>query len=179
MKHRSRKRSKPAVTALARRVPEVPPGLLADVRRLINSARLRVAGAVNSELSWLYWQVGRRIGQDILKGDRADYGQQIVHSLSGQLSSEYGEGFSRTNLFNMVRFAELFPEEKIVHSLSGQLSWTHIRHIIYVEDPLARTFYAEMARLERWSVRTLAERIGSMLFERTAVSKKPEKVIMR
>ena len=79
----------------------------------------------------------------------------------------------------MVRFTESFPKEKIVHSLSGQLSWTHIRHLIYVEDPLARAFYAEMARLERWSVRTLTERIGSMLFERTAVSKKPEQVILR
>jgi predicted nuclease of restriction endonuclease-like (RecB) superfamily len=178
MRRHTRKEAETGTRALARRVAGVSPVLLADVRRLIDAARERVAGAVNSELSWMYWQVGRRIGQDILKGDRAEYGQQIVHALSGQLMEEYGSGFSRTNLFNMVRFAELFPEEKIVHALRGQLSWTHIRALIYVEDPVARAFYTEVARLERWSYRTLEERIRSMLYERTAVSKKPEKVIM-
>ncbi len=176
-RHRTKKT--PSVTALARRAPEVSPTLLADVRQLIESARQRLASMVNGELVRVYWQVGRRIQEDILRGDRAEYGRQIVETLSVHLTGEYGSGFSRTNLFNMVRFAESFPDEKIVHALRAQLSWTHIRLLIYVEDPLARQFYAEMARLERWSYRTLEERISSMLFERTAISKKPEKLIMR
>jgi predicted nuclease of restriction endonuclease-like (RecB) superfamily len=77
----------------------------------------------------------------------------------------------------MIRFAEAFPDSQIVYALRRQLSWTHIRNIIYVENPLAREFYATMAGMERWSTRTLEERINSMLFERTAVSKKPEIVI--
>lgn len=77
----------------------------------------------------------------------------------------------------MVRFAEVFPDEKIVHALSAQLGWTHFRPIIYLDDPLKRDFYSEMCRIERWSTRTLEKKIGSMLFERTALSKKPEKLI--
>ncbi|MEI7650028.1 MAG: YhcG family protein, partial [Methanomicrobiales archaeon] len=68
------------------------------------------------------------------------------------------------------------PDRKIVYSLSGQLSWTHFRNIIYIEDSLAREFYIEICRLEQWSVRTLQAKIQGMLFERTALSKKPEEL---
>jgi predicted nuclease of restriction endonuclease-like (RecB) superfamily len=77
----------------------------------------------------------------------------------------------------MVRFAEVFPDEKILHTLCAKLSWSHFRLIIYLDDDLKRDFYAEMCRIERWSVRTLRQKIGGMLFERTALSKKPEKLI--
>ncbi|HUO09859.1 MAG TPA: PDDEXK nuclease domain-containing protein [Phycisphaerae bacterium] len=165
--------------ALVRVSRGVSPALLADVRRLIDAARHRVAVAVNAELTWLYWQIGTRIRRDVLAEGRAEYGKKIVYALSGQLGAEYGAGFTRANLFHMLRFAEAFPEEKIVYALSRQLSWTHIRLLIYVENPLAREFYAEMARIERWSTRTLQERINSLLFERTAVSKQPEQLIAR
>ena len=77
----------------------------------------------------------------------------------------------------MIRFAEAFPDLLIVSSLLRQLSWTHFLAIIYQKDPLQREFYAEMCRVERWSTRTLQERIQSMLYERTAISKKPDKLI--
>ena len=86
-------------------------------------------------------------------------------------------GWSHRNLLHMIRFAETFPEEKIVHALGTQLGWTHFRHIIALDDPLKRDFYTEMCRIERWSTRTLEKKIGGMLFERTALSKKPEKLI--
>jgi len=73
----------------------------------------------------------------------------------------------------MIRFAEVFPEDQIVSTLSTQLSWSHFVEIIPLKDELQRDFYAEMCRLERWSVRTLRQKISSMLFERTALSKKP------
>jgi len=76
----------------------------------------------------------------------------------------------------MLHFFETFPDRKIVYSLSGQLSWTHFRNIIYIKDSLAREFYTEMCRLELWSVRTLQAKIQGMLFERTALSKKPEEL---
>ena len=77
----------------------------------------------------------------------------------------------------MVRCAEAFPDLKIVHALSAQLSWTHLRRVVYIDDPLKRDFYAEMCRIERWNTRTLHDKIQSMLYERTALSKKPDQLI--
>jgi predicted nuclease of restriction endonuclease-like (RecB) superfamily len=151
--------------------------LLADVRGLILAAREGVARAVNSGLVLLYWEIGRRIRQDILREKRAEYGDQIVYALSRQLTVEFGRGFSRPNLFHMVRFAEVWPDQPIVHALSAQLGWTHLRQIIYLDDPLKRDFYAEMCRVERWNTRILGKKIQSMLFERTALSRKPERLI--
>ena len=101
--------------------------LFSDVRGLILEARQRVAQTVNAGLTLLYWQIGTRMRQDILKEKRAEYGAEIVHALSGQLTAEFGKGFGRSNLFNMVRFAGVFPDHQIVQSLIGQLCWTHCR----------------------------------------------------
>ena len=152
-------------------------GLLTDVRELILTTRQTVAQGVNSALVLLYWNIGQRIRMDILKEKRAEYGEKILHTLSAKLTVEFGRGFTRTNLFNMVRFTEEFSDSKIVHALSGQLSWSHFRRIIYLDDPLKRDFYAEMCRIEKWNTRTLHQKIQSMLFERTALSKKPDKLI--
>lgn len=118
-----------------------------------------MAQRVNSALVLLYWQIGQRIRSDILKEKRAEYGGKIVPALSAQLS------------------AEVCPEAKIVHALSAQLSWTHLRLVIYLDDPLEREFYAAVCRTERWNTRTLNEKIQSMLFERTALSKKPDRLM--
>jgi len=144
---------------------------------LIEQAREHVARAVNTGLVALYWQIGRRIQQEILKGKRAGYGEQIVASLSRQLTKEYGSGFSEKSLHRMVQFYDVFPNEKILASLMRQLTWTHFLEIIPLKDSLKRDFYAEMCRLEKWSVRTLRHKIGHMLYERTAVAKKPAVVI--
>lgn len=168
-----------ASKVIAHRTTGPSPSLIADVRALITSTRQRVAANINAELTLLYWQVGKRIREDILGNERAEYGEQIVRALCVQLTAEFGSGYTRTNLFNMIRFAEAFPDIQIVHALRGQLSWTHIRLIVYVENPLAREFYATMAQMERWSTRTLEDRINSLLFERTAVSKKPDQLITK
>ncbi len=97
--------------------------------------------------------------------------------MSQQLEQEFGKGFSYSALTRMVRFAELFPEERIIVSLTQVLSWTHILALLPLKDHLAREFYAEMCRVERWSVRTLRQKIGGMLFERTALSKNSEELI--
>src|SRR4030042_3798161 len=150
-----------------------PKTLLNDLRELIASARQDVARQVNSALALLYWRIGKRIREDILKEKRAEYGEQIVATLSQQLTEEFGEGWSRYNLSRMIRFVECFPEEQIVATLSQQLGWSHFKEIIPLDDDLKRDFYAEMCRIERWSVRALRQKIGGMLFERTALSKKP------
>ena len=154
-----------------------PSGLLADVREMIQQARAGVARAVDSGLVTLYWSVGRRIHQDVLKEKRGGYGEKIVYALSTQLVPDFGQGFSARNLWHMVHFSEAFSDPKIVNALSTQLGWTHFRHIISLDDQLKRDFYAEMCRIEKWNTRTLAKKIGGMLFERTALSKKPEKLI--
>ena len=147
--------------------------LVGDIRAMIEMARERVAQTVNAGLVMLYWEIGRRIRQDINREKRAEYGEKIVATVSAQLAPQYGEGFGARNLFRMVRFAEVFPDRKIVSTLWTQLGWSHFRDIIQLKDPLQRDFYAEMCRLERWSVRVLQKKIGGMLFERTALSRKP------
>lgn len=159
-------------------VPLKTPGaLLADLRGLIESARQHVAQTANAALSMLYWHVGQRIRREVLKGQRAGYGEQIVATLSTQLVRDYGAGFNRTALTRMVKFAEVFPEEAIVATLSQQLSWSHFIEILPLKQPLEREYYAELCRIERWSVRTLRARIASQLYLRTAIAKKPENVI--
>jgi predicted nuclease of restriction endonuclease-like (RecB) superfamily len=151
--------------------------LVQDIRGMIEKARVSVAAAVNSGLTMLYWRIGRRIHQEILQGERGEYGKQILATTSQALSREYGNGFSYSGLTRMVKFAEAFPDEAIVATLSQQLSWSHFRELLPLEKPLQRDFYAEMCRIERWSVRTLRQKIDSLLYERTAISRKPEEVI--
>ena len=159
--------------------PEHPDTLFSEIKGLIQSARQRAAVAVNAELTLLHWQVGERINSEVLKGERANYGQEVVTGLSKRLTQAFGRGWSRRNLFQMIRFAELFPSLEIVQTLSAQLSWSHFTALISLEDSLKREFYLTMAIQERWSVRTLADRIDKLLFERTALSKKPELTITR
>jgi len=151
--------------------------LIGDIRRLIETARHNVAITVNASLTIIYWQIGNRIRQNILKEKRAGYGELILPTLSAKLVPEFGNGFGIRNLSRMIRFAEVFPEGNIVSTLSRQLSWSHFVEIIPLKDDLQRDFYAEMCRIERWSVRTLRKKIDGMLYERTAISKKPEKLV--
>jgi predicted nuclease of restriction endonuclease-like (RecB) superfamily len=97
--------------------------------------------------------------------------------LAQQLTTEFGKGWSERQLRYCLRIAEVFPDAQILHTLCSQLSWSHLRLIIQIDEPLKRDFYIEICRVERWSVRQLQERINSLLFERTAISKKPEETI--
>jgi len=154
----------------------LPRALLGDVRKMIQAARQKVAHAVDARLVTLYWQIGQRVRHDILQLKRAEYGEGIVSTLGRQLSAEFGRGFDEKSLRHMLRFAEAFNEETIVSALGRQLTWTHFKTLSYVEDALMRDFYAEMCRIERWSTRDLSDKIRSMLYERTALSKRPEKL---
>lgn len=109
---------------------------------------------------------------------RAEYGKQIVVILSKQLTDEYGRGWSEKQLRHCIQFATIFHNFQIVSTLWRQLSWSHIKELIYIENEVKRMFYIEMCTLEKWSVRTFRERINSMLYERTAISKKPEDTII-
>ena len=151
--------------------------LLGDLRTLVQAARQRIATAAYSTQTLLCWHMGRRLASEHLQGGRAAYGKQILVTVSRELTVDYGRGFSHTELTRMVQFAQAFPDEAIVVTLSQQLSWSHFHALLPIKDPLARDFYAEMCRIERWDVRTLRQKIGSMLFQRTALSKRPTSVI--
>lgn len=155
------------------------PKLLGDIRQLIEQGRQQLASTVNSALTLLYWQIGRRIRTEVLGSERAAYGEQIVSALSRQLEADYGRGFSVKNLRHMLRFAEAIPSEEIVSAVRRQLSWTHIKTLIYIDDPHKRDFYLQMCQQEGWSTRTLQERLDSQLFERTALSKQPEQLLQQ
>jgi predicted nuclease of restriction endonuclease-like (RecB) superfamily len=153
--------------------------LLGEIRGLIEEARSGLAQVVNVRLVTLYWSIGNRIRRDVVGEARAEYGKKVVLTLSERLTAEYGRGFGEKNLFHMMRFAEVFPDPQIVSALCRQLGWAHFREIMYLKEPIQREFYAEMCRVERWSVRNLRERINSMLYERTALSRKPAQVVGR
>ena len=157
--------------------PAAPMALLGDIRALIEVSHQRAASAVNAELTLLFWRIGQRIHTEVLAGQRAGYGEEILPTLAEQLARDYGRGFGEKNLRRMVKFAATFPEERIVATLSRQLSWSHFVLLLALKEPMQRDYYAQMAGVERWSVRTLRERIDSMLYERTALSKKPDTMI--
>ncbi len=157
--------------------PILPHGFIEELRAMIDQTREDIAVTVNSKLTMLYWHIGNRVRKEILNNKRAEYGQEIVSTVSRQLMGYYGKGFSDKNLRRMIHFGEAFADEQIVSTLLRQLSWSHFTLLLPIKDSLKRDFYAEMCRIEKWNVRTLEKKISSMLFERTALSKKPESLI--
>ena len=151
--------------------------LFAEIKALIEQTKQQIAIAINSTITTLYWEIGNRIRNDVLQNKRAKYGEEIVKHLSVNLTEQYGKGWSEKHLRHCLRFAETFPDSQIVSALQRQLTWTHIKFILYIDDDLKREFYIEMCKLERWSTRVLENRINSMLYERTAISRKPEETI--
>lgn len=150
--------------------------LYADIKKLIEGSRSAVAQTVNAGLTAMYWNIGKIINDEILQNKRADYGKQIVATLSQQLMGEYGNSFTEKNLRRIMQFTYVFPDFQIVATLWRQLSWSHFKMLIPLKTDLQREFYAQMCRIEKWSVRQLRKKIDSMLFERTAISKKPQEL---
>jgi len=151
--------------------------LALDLGRLIEAARQQVAQTANAALTTLYWQLGKRVQTEVLERRRAEYGAQIVAAVGRQLEARYGRGFGEKNLRRMLQFVEAFPDPDIVAALRRQLGWAHFKLLIPLKEPLKRDFYAELCRVHGWSTRELAQKIDSMLYERTALSRKPEQLI--
>ena len=151
--------------------------LLTDLRELVQSARQRLATVASATTAQLYWHLGRRLLTENLQDGRAAYGERILATVSRELTAEFGGGFGYATVNRAIQFAQFFPDPAIVSALSTQLSWSHFIELLPIKDPLAREFYAEMCRVERWDVRTLRLKIGGMLFQRTALSRRPDAVI--
>ena len=150
--------------------------LFEKIKNLIEQTKQNVAISVNSSLTIMYWEIGNKINQDILKNQRAEYGKEIVVTLSRQLQDNFGKGFDEKNLRRMMQFANAIEKQKVV-TLSRQLSWSHFLALLPLQDSLKIEFYAQMSIVQNWGVRTLRERIDSMLYERTALSKQPDELI--
>jgi len=155
------------------------PGLYNEVCQVIDGTRSRLATTVNAEVCWLHWHVGSLIKNEILNNQRADYGKKVMQKLSKLLTEKYGKGWGYEKLKHCVRSAYLFSEEEIGYAVRTQLTWTHLRSLMGIDDDLKRKFYLEMARIEQWDTRTLDGKIDSLLYERTALSRKPEELIKR
>ncbi len=150
--------------------------LFNEIKQIIDESRKHIAVSVNTAITATYWHIGNKIKNTILKGKRAEYGKQVILNLSKQLTAEYGKGWSKQQLQHCLRFAETFPDFEIVSALWRELSWSHFKILMYQDTELKRKFYTQMCRMENWSTRTLQNKIDSMLFERTAISKKPEEL---
>lgn len=162
------------ITNVQNRTEEV---LYDDVCQIIDGARGRIATYLNTEVCMTNWYVGRRIKTDVLYNQRAEYGKQVVKTLSQRLTERYGAGWSEKKLRHCIRSAETFTEDDIVSATQRQLTWTHLKSLIYIKDPLERQFYANLCGIEHWDTRTLDEKIDQQLYQRTAISRKPEEII--
>ena len=149
-----------------------------DVSRMIDEAKRRVAIHVNTELVLLNWNIGDRIKKEVLENKKPEYGKKVIKELSKKLIANYGRGYSYSNLYRMLQLNEYFSDYKIFATLSQKLSWSHFVEIVKMDTDVKRRFYATMSSNENWSVRTLKERIDSALFERTAISQRPEQTIL-
>ena len=156
---------------------EIEEKLIIEVENLIVETKDNIVVNVATEATLLYWNVGKLINTILLENKRADYGKSIIDNLSTNLLIKQGKLWNNKMLWNCSKFNTIFPDESILYALSRQLSWTHFRKLIYIEDELKREFYIEMCKLEKWSTRMLEDRIKSMLYERTAISKKPNQTI--
>jgi predicted nuclease of restriction endonuclease-like (RecB) superfamily len=144
--------------------------LLSDLSDIISQGKSQAVASVNSVLTLTYWHVGQRINADVLQGERAIYGQQVVTSLAESLVAQYGKSFEARNLRRMMQFAEMFPDLKIVTPLVSQLSWTHFTILIMLPNDAARQFYARQAIDHLWSKRELVRQIERKAFERANIA---------
>jgi predicted nuclease of restriction endonuclease-like (RecB) superfamily len=151
--------------------------LFEDISTLITSAQQTALRQLSKMNVLLYWHIGKKVNEVILKEKRAEYGASVISDVANKLQAMHGRGFGRRILERCVQFAKIYPQEEVVNALSSHLKWTNIVTLLSIDDPLKRDFYAEMCRIERWSTRLLNNRIDSMLFERTALAKKPEDII--
>ena len=154
--------------------------LIQDLRQIIEQARGQVAATANYAQTMMYWHIGERINREVLGNQRAEYGKQIVAQVARQLQEEYGsKGFDEKSIRRMMQFANLFADEQIVAQAARKLSWSHFIEVLPLKDDLQREFYITMAASGKWGRDRLRKEIDGMLFERTAISGKPDEFIKK
>ena len=140
--------------------------ITSDIRAILSEARKSTVRAINTTMTVAYWLIGKRIAVEEQKGaDRAIYGENLLRNLSKELTAEFGNGFSYTNLKNMRTFYKTYSDEK-GQTLSAQLPWSHNCLIMRISDPKAREWYLREAAQQQWSVRQLERNINSFYYQR-------------
>jgi len=149
-------------------VDELSSSLLSEIKTVLETARQNVAQQVNNELLTAYWNIGRIIvAHEQGNKDRAEYGTQTLKELSKLLTTEFGRGFSRSNLQNMRAYYLTYQK---CQTMSGKLSWSHFCELISISDENKRGFYEKEANNSKWSVRELKRQISTSLYERLLLS---------
>ena len=149
--------------------------LIDKIGSLLQQGRQQAVQSVNTILVQTYWHIGQHIVEFEQKGnERAEYGSQLLDTLSKDLTQSYGKGFSRSNVFQIRQFYVKFQN---IQTLSGQLTWSHYTEILKSSNDLELGFYSKQCQHERWSVRELKRQMRSSLFERLALSKDKEGVL--
>ena len=163
--------------------------LFQDACQIIEQAQAAAYRAVDVTLIKRNWLLGMRINMDILKAQRAEYGDQIIKTLAKSLTMRYGEGFTKTNLYNYIGFYQKWPE--FFHAVSGKsenimqlliatspirLSWTHYRIILQESNKEARDWYEQEAAREMWGTRTLQRNVSSQYYHRLLQSQNKDAV---
>jgi predicted nuclease of restriction endonuclease-like (RecB) superfamily len=150
--------------------PQSNTDLLVDLREIIRRGKSQAVAAVNSTLTITFWHIGKRINDNVLRGERAAYGKQVIPALAKELVAQYGKSFEARNLHRMMQFAEMFPDLGIVKPLASQLSWTHFAILLMQPNDAARQFYAHQSIAHLWSKRELTRQIERKAFERSAIA---------
>lgn len=146
-----------------------------DIKSILKTARDKTYKKVNFIMVEAYWNIGKRIVEQEQKGEqKAQYGQYLIKELSQKLTSDFGKGFTSTNLKMMRQFYNTFPNS---HTLCDQLSWSHYRLLIRIENENARNYYMNESVASTWSVRALERQIGTHYYERLLASKEKQDVI--
>jgi predicted nuclease of restriction endonuclease-like (RecB) superfamily len=158
------------------RSPEKYEGLLQEIGVTLKTARQKAAQSINTILVHTYWIIGQYVVEFEQHGsEKADYGSGLLDRLSKDLSTLYGKGFSRSNVFYMRKLYLSFPNSETV---SHYLTWSHYFEILKSDEPLEIAFYVRQTEIEKWSVRELKRQMKSMLFHRIALSKNKEEVLL-
>jgi predicted nuclease of restriction endonuclease-like (RecB) superfamily len=144
--------------------------LFNELSQLIEQSKVFVATQANSMLTMLFWQIGTRINETILQNKRAEYGKQIVPTVSAQLESKYGRNFTEKNVRRMLKFADQFSDGQIVATLSRQLSWSHFIEILPLKTNEAKMFYVQEIVNQKLGIRELRKQIATKAFERTDIA---------
>jgi len=144
--------------------------LLNKLSELVEFSQNKIASQANSTLTLLFWQIGKHINDFVLDNKRAEYGKQIMSTVSTHLTEKYGSNFELRNLRRMRQFAEQFWDAEIVSTLTTQLSWSHFVELLPLKNTEVKLFYANKIAEANWGVMELRKQKASKLYERTLVA---------
>lgn len=147
-----------------------PHKLLDELSVLIEQSKRHIAITANSALTLLFWHVGKRINEEILQNERAEYGMHVVANVSAQLEAKYGRNFNEKNIRRMMRFAQDFSDINILPPLAAKLSWSHFIELFPLKSTEAKLYYAQKAAEEAWGKRELRNQIARKAFERKEIA---------